>query len=181
MVVTVLLSGGLDSAVLLALLRSRGVRTQALHLRYGQPSGPAEERAAIAIADRLGVPITVQDLPPLVSRTSGEILGRNALFAFLALACASEAVAGVALGLHAGCTYYDTSPSFAEGLTRLLDGYTGGAITLITPFLDRTKDEIVELGLALGVPLELTWSCERGSVNPCGQCLSCLDREALHV
>jgi len=44
------------------------------------------------------------------------------------------------------------------------------------PFVDLTKVEVVKLGLKLGVPYELTWSCYRGEERPCLKCSTCLER-----
>lgn len=44
------------------------------------------------------------------------------------------------------------------------------------PFVEMTKAEIVRLGLKLGVPYELTWSCYEGKDRPCLSCGTCLER-----
>ncbi len=49
-------------------------------------------------------------------------------------------------------------------------------IEVETPIIDRTKAEIVRMALALGVRLEMTWSCYRGGAVPCGECDSCVLR-----
>ena len=46
------------------------------------------------------------------------------------------------------------------------------------PFVNMTKKDIVKLGLELGVPYELTWSCYEGGDKPCGVCGTCRDRMA---
>jgi len=49
-------------------------------------------------------------------------------------------------------------------------------VEIEAPFIDMTKVEIVKLGLKLGVPYELTWSCYRGEDRPCLKCSTCLER-----
>jgi len=49
-------------------------------------------------------------------------------------------------------------------------------VEIKAPFVDMTKAEIVKLGLKLGVPYELTWSCYRGEERPCLKCGTCLER-----
>ena len=47
------------------------------------------------------------------------------------------------------------------------------AIEIETPLIGLSKAEIIRRGLALGAPLELTWSCYQSSKAPCGACDSC--------
>ena len=49
-------------------------------------------------------------------------------------------------------------------------------IKLETPIIGLGKADIVRLGVELGAPIELTWSCYEGGVSPCGRCDSCLLR-----
>ena len=51
-----------------------------------------------------------------------------------------------------------------------------GARDVITPLIDLSKADIVRRGVALGAPLELTWSCYRGDARPCGDCDACVLR-----
>ena len=44
------------------------------------------------------------------------------------------------------------------------------------PFVDKTKAEVVKIGLELQVPYKLTWSCYEGTDAPCGVCGTCIDR-----
>jgi len=57
-----------------------------------------------------------------------------------------------------------------------LGTHYGVPITLETPIVDRSKADIVRLGVELGAPLEHTWSCYEGGTAPCGRCDSCLLR-----
>ncbi|WP_457548706.1 7-cyano-7-deazaguanine synthase QueC [Archaeoglobus sp.] len=49
-------------------------------------------------------------------------------------------------------------------------------VEIKAPFVDMTKADVVKLGLKLGVPYELTWSCYRGEDRPCLKCGTCLER-----
>ena len=53
---------------------------------------------------------------------------------------------------------------------------SGHQVRLEAPFVGMTKAEVVEIGLKLGVPYELTWSCYEGGETPCGHCATCIDR-----
>jgi 7-cyano-7-deazaguanine synthase len=55
-------------------------------------------------------------------------------------------------------------------------GSEGGAITVVTPLIAMRKSEIVTLGLSLGAPFDLTWSCYSEDDIACGVCESCLLR-----
>ena len=53
---------------------------------------------------------------------------------------------------------------------------SGNQLTIEAPFVNRTKAEVVAIGLKLHVPYELTWSCYEGGERPCGKCGTCIDR-----
>ena len=53
---------------------------------------------------------------------------------------------------------------------------SGQQVSIEAPFVNMTKKDIVELGLELKVPYELTWSCYEGGEKPCGICGTCRDR-----
>ena len=80
--------------------------------------------------------------------------------------------------------YPDCRPEFYEAMEEVLfrgsklGAQYGVAIRLETPIIRMTKADIVRHGIALGAPLELTWSCYAGGNAPCGTCDSCLLRAA---
>lgn len=107
---------------------------------------------------------------------------RNGLFLSTAASIAlSLDCSFVCYGAHAddwaGCAYPDCSPEFVGAMARAIDTGTGGALQLVAPFVNWSKARIVEEGLKLGVPFELTWSCYEGGDEPCGACATCLDRQ----
>ena len=66
-------------------------------------------------------------------------------------------------------------------MERLLNGYSGGEVTLSAPFLAYTKQEVIEIAGDKGVlHYHLTYSCERQNSFPCGKCPSCQDRKAFY-
>ena len=84
------------------------------------------------------------------------------------------------IGVHsddtAGHAYADCSAQFIAAMSAALRIGTYEKIHLVAPFLCQKKSDVVKVGLQLGVPYELTWSCyERGDI-PCGQCATCRDR-----
>ena len=53
---------------------------------------------------------------------------------------------------------------------------SGRQLKIEAPFINRTKAEVVKIGLDLKVPYEYTWSCYEGKDKPCGKCGTCIDR-----
>lgn len=76
----------------------------------------------------------------------------------------------------AGNAYPDCSQSFVDAMGRAIGEGTAGQLLLEAPFVHLSKGDIVKLGLKLGVPYELTWSCYEGGAVPCGKCATCIDR-----
>lgn len=174
----VLLSGGIDSACLLGERRVKGAKPEALFVAYGQPAEEEEEAASCALAADLGADWSKVEVGGIVLDV-GEIAGRNALLAHLALTWLGRGEAAlIYLGIHAGTPYRDCSPPFVSETQRSLDFQSGGAVRLVAPFVNWSKELIVARALELSLPLELTHSCER-SGTPCSECPSCIDRSEL--
>jgi 7-cyano-7-deazaguanine synthase len=77
--------------------------------------------------------------------------------------------------------YPDCRPAFYDAFNRVIEagtkaGSEGDLITVVTPLIAMRKSEIIQLGIKLKAPLELTWSCYRGEDNACGTCESCVLR-----
>lgn len=73
--------------------------------------------------------------------------------------------------------YPDCRPAYYEAFQRLIEtGTRDGDIVVETPLIRMRKREIVALGLELGAPLDLTWSCYSGAEEACGACESCVLR-----
>lgn len=174
----VLLGGGLDSAALLSFYQHRGVSVRGVHIDYGQPSFAGERRAAENICAFYAVPLETLCLGSSLLCTNGEYAGRNALLALAASSTTSNP-RSVALGIHSGTPYYDSSPAFLDDINRLFGGYFSGMTRVEAPFLSFIKRDIYAFAVQARVPIDLTFSCERQGDRPCGKCLSCQDREAL--
>jgi 7-cyano-7-deazaguanine synthase len=190
----VLLSGGIDSTVCLALVARRSAPLT-VAFDYGQRSrvelDRAERIAASYGSELLVVPLALQDL--VVSKLVGAgpwssahpgssyVPGRNLIFLAVTMALAeSRALDHVYLGAGAGDAkhYPDCSPEFLDafrsaadlGLRRAVDGCP---VRLRTPLLGLSKSQIVIAGLELGAPLHLTWSCYGDGPSPCRDCPAC--------
>ena len=177
----VLLSGGIDSTACAAFLKGRTDSLQAIFLDYGQLSQKQEERAACAIAAHFRIPLTVMRCQGAKTKNEGLILGRNACLVFLTLMETEMRSGIIALGVHAGTRYWDCGPQFVHAMQQVIDGYTDGKIRLSLPFLNWSKRDVWDFCKANHVPLELTYSCERGCQQPCGLCDSCRDLDMLYA
>ncbi len=72
--------------------------------------------------------------------------------------------------------YPDCRKEFVKALDSAVYLATDRMVEIKAPLVDMTKAEVVKLGLKLGVPYELTWSCYRGEDRPCLKCGTCLER-----
>jgi len=203
----VLLSGGLDSATVLALAVASGYRCHALSVRYGQRHY-AELEAAKKIAAALGAVehrIMSVDLagiggsaltdPALAipeAPTAGipitYVPARNTLFLALALGWAEvlgseDIFVGVNAVDYSG--YPDCRPEFIESFERLARlatkaGVGGAALTIHAPLVRMSKADIIKTGLRLGVDFASTISCYQADFagRACGKCDSCRLRSA---
>jgi 7-cyano-7-deazaguanine synthase len=177
----VLVSGGIDSCATLALYHRRSEPLSALFVNYGQAAAAHELPAAQRVATHYQVPLSTVRCTGLGEFGAGYVRARNALLLQIGLVAAQFDAGQIAMGLHAGTPYSDCTPAFLAEVQRIFDLYCGGKIRAVAPFIDQDKRAVVEFCRQAGVPIGLTYSCERGSNPPCGSCLSCLDRAALHV
>jgi 7-cyano-7-deazaguanine synthase len=202
----VLLSGGLDSATVLAQARAQGFQCHALSVDYGQRHhaelAAAQRVAAVLGAhehrvinidltafggsaltdDRIAVPEVATSGIPLTY-----VPARNTIMLSLALAWsevlqAQDIFIGVNAVDYSG--YPDCRPEFVEAFERMANLATkaaveGKALALHAPLLHLSKAEIIRLGVQLGVDYAMTVSCYQAdeSGRACGRCDSCRLRQ----
>jgi len=199
----VLFSGGLDSSTCLAIARHDGFAPHGLAVRYGQRH-QHEIIAAERIARALGTPLKVVSLDLRAiggSALTGNIdvpkdapIGdgipvtyvpaRNTVLLALALGYAETIDAqDLYIGVNAidYSGYPDCRPAFVEAFEKLANVATAAAVEgratyrVHAPLLRMTKSQIVQTGVRLGVPYELTHSCYDPDPHgrACGRCDSC--------
>jgi 7-cyano-7-deazaguanine synthase len=203
----VLLSGGLDSATVLAMARARGYECYALSVGYGQRHG-AELNAAIRVAAALGArehrimqvdlggiggsALTDAAIPVPESPTTGipitYVPARNTILLSLALGWAEVAgAADIFVGVNAVdfSGYPDCRPAFIEAFERLAQlatkaGVEGARFKVQAPLIDMSKAEIIRAGIDLGVDFSMTVSCYQADAegSACAKCDSCRLRAA---
>lgn len=109
---------------------------------------------------------------------------RNTIFLSIALGYAETVNADcIAIGVTSSdySGYPDCRPEYINAYQNLINLATkktieGKKITLFTPLIQLSKNEIIKKGKEIGVPFEDTWSCYRGNTLACGRCDSCLLR-----
>lgn len=76
----------------------------------------------------------------------------------------------------AGNAYADCTPEFSAAMNEAIKLGTYGKVTVVSPLIHLNKAGVVKIGLSLGTPYELTWSCYEGGEEACGTCGTCIDR-----
>jgi 7-cyano-7-deazaguanine synthase len=201
----VLLSGGLDSAVLLAHEAQHshvwpvyvrvGLAWEALELEMVERL-LAQARFPGTIEPLSSVEFTMRDVyspthwavrgqPPAYDTPDEDVYltGRNVvLLAKAGVLAATRRAHRIALGPLGGNPFPDARPVFFDAMARALSIGLDHDIEVATPFLRWKKEEVIRRGLELGVPLELTLSCMNplpgngGTPLHCGQCSKCRER-----
>ena len=198
----ILLSGGLDSATVLAIARGEGYETYALSVSYGQRHS-AELNAAVRVAKHLGTKahqqmqvnldavggsaLTDRSIAVPEAPTSGipvtYVPARNTLFLSLALGWAEvlgarDLFIGVNAVDYSG--YPDCRPEFVQAFETLANlatkaGVEGAKFRIHTPLIQLSKADIIRRGAGLGVDFAETVSCYQadGKGRACGRCDSC--------
>lgn len=179
--VTVLASGGLDSTACLRYYLAESYHVNALWIDYGQPAARAEEGAIERITGFYGIPLQKVSVVGIDwSAMGGELFefrGRNLTLVALALNTAAMKTGLLALGVHQGTPFPDCSAPFVQQLGDLIILLSNGCLRLDCPFLQWSKLDIAKYAEANVVPIHLTYSCEKGSMPPCKECVKCRDAQ----
>ena len=175
-----LMSGGIDSTAAAKFFLNQGMEVKGLFVDYGQAASLQENNAVQNIADNLKLELTVARASFCTKLHAGEIVGRNAFLVSCGLMSLNNENF-ISIGIHNGTPYYDCGHGFFESMNRLVSEYTDGRVKLIAPFLDWSKSEIFAFFESHHLPIALSYSCEVGASEACGECLSCKDRAALSV
>jgi 7-cyano-7-deazaguanine synthase len=209
--VLVVCSGGLDSATVAWQYYKQGAEVCLLNIQYGAKAQWTERRAVVDLAFRMNcksvflttdffskhASSVLTDPDAKVNKSNGGADGaefahewvpaRNTVMMALAMAYAeANDYHTIALGtnLEESGAYPDNEPEFLNKLQALVP-YAMRAyhpLSIEAPVGNLMKREIVELGIQLGMPHELTWSCYEGGSVHCGECGPCyMRREAFRI
>ena len=200
-----ILSGGIDSSTLLFYLIEKGYEVHALTFNYGQRHLKEIKYAkkVIEYARKIGrvthrvVDISsIHDLIATGALTGNEAVpktfytektqrativpNRNMILLSIAVGYAIK-IKAKEVFYAAHKSDYSIYPDCRKEFVKAIDSavYLANLWTPVeirAPFIDMTKAEIVSLGLKLGVPYHLTWSCYEGNERPCLSCGTCLER-----
>lgn len=199
MTTAVLLSAGLDSAVLAA-SEARAFHVHPIYVSSGL-AWEGEELAALErllgtapyrdLAPLARLTFTVRDVYPathwaLVGSPPGfdtpdedvYLVGRNViLLSKAAIYCARQGIVRMAIGPLAGNPFPDATAEFFSAMARALTLGLAHEVEIAAPFVRMNKSDVIRLGVELGVPLGLTLSCmsPRDGLH-CGQCSKCRER-----
>ena len=202
----ILLSGGLDSATVLAMARREGRVCHALSFIYGQRHRVELEAArrvagAVGVEEHVVYPLDLRafgasaltddiDVPKDAVGAPGipvtYVPARNTIFLALALGYAEARGAGeIWIGVNAVdfSGYPDCRPEFIDAFQRVIvagtrSGVERGEPRIVAPLITMSKSDIIRAGTALGVDYSLTHSCYDPDADglACGHCDSCLLR-----
>lgn len=189
-------SGGLDSAVLAYQLGKEGVEFQALHMYFGQAAAERELEAVQIVAALLNRRFDVLDLRSLGGGFTSSSLTQPT-------ACPNPGRHVLPLGtmlyygpvlpyahhrgfdtVYVGLTKVDADASaeyrqpFLDAVSKLAEVAGLSRITFKAPYINKTKEEVLDIASSERDLVKLTWSCILGKAAHCGVCRSCTSRKA---
>lgn len=202
--IVAIVSGGMDSTVLVYDLLSKGHEVSMLSVDYGQKHRKELDHAR-RTAEKNGLRHEIADLTGITSLISRSTLtsdapvpdghyaeenmrqtvvpNRNSIMLNVAIGYAITLEANsVATAVHSGDHYIypDCRPQFVDALDNLArvacEGFLPDDFAIMAPYVHVPKDTIAAIGGRLGVPWEDTWSCYKGGEIHCGSCGTCFER-----
>jgi len=193
----------MDSTVLLHLAASRYDKIIAISYNYGQKHKDRELNCAALQIESLDMPVVYQsiDLPffrdvcqvssllnnKIAVAKAKDVMGdpqtvnyvpyRNLMLLSISLAIAENA--GASTVFHGAAQadsvagFWDGSEEFLGQINKVSALNRRNKITVQAPLIDKSKEEIIKLGIKLGVDFGMTWTCYEGQEQACGECTAC--------
>ena len=150
-----------------------------LHVNLGQPAAAFEQASAERAASHYDVPLSTLHWTGSIDFAGSQVVGRNAFLLMGALLEIGDQTGILAIGIHSETPYFDCTPVFMSSVQTIVDGYCDGRIRVAAPFLSWSKRQVLAYCMSAAVPIDLTYSCGRGTLPPCNECPSCRDRRLL--
>jgi 7-cyano-7-deazaguanine synthase len=201
--VVVPISGGMDSSVLLHLAASQYDKVITVNYDYGQKHRDKEINCASFQIESVDIPINslhiklpfFKDICQISSLLNNkvavakakDVMGdpqtvnyvpyRNLMLLSISLAIAENY--GASTVFHGAAQadsvagFWDGSEEFLEQINKISALNRRNRITIQAPLIDKSKEEIIKLGIKLGVDYSQTWTCYEGEEQACGECTAC--------
>jgi len=191
----VMVSGGLDSTTVCYLLASEGIDVHPIFFNYGQHCAATEWAKVKEVLPPKALPPECLDISGVFKGSTSRMIVEADLWKeavsdddlylpyrtmlFFAVAAARAQTLQI-LDVYSGfinsnhAKEIDCGTAFMNGLEELSKGV--GAVRFHAPFREKTKVDIVQQALDLGVPIGRTFSCQVSSCFPCGACPNCVER-----
>ena len=201
--VVVPISGGMDSTVLLHLAASKYDRIIAVNYDYGQKHRDRELNCASFQIESIDIPVDSQHIKlpffkdicqvssllnnKVAVAKAKDVMGdpqtvnyvpyRNLMLLSISLAIAENY--GASTVLHGAAQadsvagFWDGSEEFLEQINNVSALNRRNKIAVEAPLIDKSKEEIIRLGIKLNVDFSQTWTCYEGEEQACGECTAC--------
>lgn len=187
-----LVSGGLDSTLMAVMAKKDGLEQHPLFIDYGQRAAEREWQVCRTLFRTYKLPKpTKMDVSGFGNNVSSGLTdtkkdllteaflpGRNMLFLLCGAAfAATKKASGVCIGLldENQRIFEDQSASFLTRAEAMLRTATASQVSLAAPLIKFSKKQVLALAAEHGV--KGTYSCHSGKKQPCGKCISCLERQ----
>ena len=192
MKIVVLTSGGVDSSVMMLLLKKEDHELFPLFIDYGQLAREREWSSCKNVCHyfdlkpyQMNIPGFGESIPSGITDCELDVEKdaflptRNLLFLTLGAAYGYARSANVvAIGLLSNPIFPDQTVEFVKAAQRSISVSLGVNVTVLTPMISLDKFDALKLARKYGLPLDLTYSCHLGNQEPCGKCISCKERVA---
>lgn len=202
---TILLSGGIDSAVLLYAAISEGVKVNLLHFDYGKVFGEHEKGFVKKSMRKFSCPLEIVDMKGIRAMQVGylhpwqldfdaedvkevEVVPYRDLTGFYSLLANAMYHCQITDSKHVATALIEHQtlrrPDLRKGIDMLeqsvsLFNPNADSVNVHTPFINISKPELIKIGSKLGVPFQETWSCcsTAAKMSHCGECHQCKSRK----
>jgi len=193
----------MDSSVLLHLAASRYDEIIAVNYDYGQKHRDKELLCATLQIESLDMPVAYQSIKlpffkdicqvssllnsKIAVAKAKDVMGdpqtvnyvpyRNLMLLSISLAIAENV--GASTVFHGAAQadsvagFWDGSEEFLEQINKVSALNRRNRITVQAPLIDKSKEEIIKLGIKLGIDFKATWTCYEGQEQACGECTAC--------